>query len=531
MGAADEEEEEFGFGEVDEHAEVDENFEEAEQQEEDDGVYPGDDVEGFEEGAADELGEPESAQDAPDEPAPEGAEEDSLTMITTSRFGRHSVAQRRQLNTQEEAERFSLELVSFIEKQAELGKDVVFEDFDISQNAIPPDVLGAIFTSLNTTNLRIERLRCFGIPTMNDDAVTLVASWLATVTHEYAPYEIHLSDCAITKDGFLNLAEAIDSNDAFPPPDPRSRDKNLALYLRLENNYIDEAVMREKVDEGLFAVMMRSSPVNRETKCRLLVREDGKLQQRTGDPPAPEDAPPPKPVNDRLGKSKGKGYDTKGKGKGKGKDKGKGKGKGKGKDWDDRRDRWSSDWRGNRDGAWDTRGDSRRTQWVATWTRPAEREPPWKRSGGYDSYVRGGSVRATDWSGTRRERSRSREARRASGYTDIRPEPRKVSPRRRSEYKVESGKGKSTVSGKRAPVTARAAARAQGDDDAPDTRSAPDPRHDAKKPRTVADVAVKIEKPSRLPGLWEEHFSEEYKLPYFWHPESGESMWTRPVKP
>ena len=106
--------------------------------------------------------------------------------------------------------------------------------------------------------------------------------------------------------------------------------------------------------------------------------------------------------------------------------------------------------------------------------------------------VRRGFGLTQDWSGNRRERSRSREARRASGYTDIRPEPRKVSPRRRSEYKVESGKGKSTISGKRAPVTARAAARAQGDDDAPDTRSAPDPRHDAKKPRTVADVGALV---------------------------------------
>lgn len=32
-----------------------------------------------------------------------------------------------------------------------------------------------------------------------------------------------------------------------------------------------------------------------------------------------------------------------------------------------------------------------------------------------------------------------------------------------------------------------------------------------------------------LPSPWQQHFSEEYDLPYFWNAETGEAAWERPT--
>jgi len=49
--------------------------------------------------------------------------------------------------------------------------------------------------------------------------------------------------------------------------------------------------------------------------------------------------------------------------------------------------------------------------------------------------------------------------------------------------------------------------------------------------RTPVPKAGKVPmkpKPPLLPPGWEEHWSDEYQLPYYWHRETGESMWEAP---
>ena len=41
---------------------------------------------------------------------------------------------------------------------------------------------------------------------------TYVAAWLRAVTPETVPSELHLSDCALTTEGFERLMNAIDNN-------------------------------------------------------------------------------------------------------------------------------------------------------------------------------------------------------------------------------------------------------------------------------------------------------------------------------
>lgn len=82
------------------------------------------------------------------------------------------------------------------------------------------------------------------------------AGWLATVTPETAPWEIHLSDCAITTEGFLIMMTALEDNDAFPSDKGRSHEP-APMYLRLECNYIDETIIKEKVDENVCTEFQR----------------------------------------------------------------------------------------------------------------------------------------------------------------------------------------------------------------------------------------------------------------------------------
>lgn len=48
------------------------------------------------------------------------------------------------------------------------------------------------------------------------------------------------------------------------------------------------------------------------------------------------------------------------------------------------------------------------------------------------------------------------------------------------------------------------------------------------QPAQVVQPAQQAEKAKSLPHPWEEQFSDEYKIPYYWNPETGESMWEPP---
>lgn len=82
--------------------------------------------------------------------------------------------------------------------------------------------------------------------------------------------------------------------------------------LRIEDNYIENSVIQESIDEGTATPMKKKDKVEHSetVKCRILIRgdetEDNPYKQKEGDPPDPENAPPPKKVRDK-GKGKGKG--------------------------------------------------------------------------------------------------------------------------------------------------------------------------------------------------------------------------------
>lgn len=389
---------------------------------------------------------------------------------------------------------------------------------------------------------------------MNDDVVVLLADYLSKCTSETAPSEIHLSDCAIGVDGFNALISGIEESDAFPTKG--RNDRCLPLYLRIENNYIDEQAIQAKVAEGVLATFSKRTDEKKsyppEVKVKLLVFDEDK------------------------GKGRGKDRDER--------DKGTGKGKGKGKDKDREKERDSyRNWMGRESKEPKGKGKASRSP-IAPWaappapartTRPRERDDAWGSGGGS-----GGGARNAASTLARRPRTPPRGAVGAS-----RPAARAPSAR-------ESAKGPGRAAppasrGLRSPPPARngsyatrpaAGGRGSG---APPTRpretssrdEPPAKRREVFTPRRTADgpsvggaafnafgrsaapakgsatgaaggggkaaggKAGKAEKgkggkssgkSEKLPPAWEKHYSDEYGIHYFWNSKTGDASWDKP---
>lgn len=494
------------------------------------------------------------------------------------RDGKYCVRMRQQLRNRPLAKAFIREFGKFVDKESANDTVVRFDDFDISQNPIPVDLLEEIFTLLSNPNVHIERLRAFGLPTFNDEACKHLADWLSVVEHKVAPSEMHLSDCAITEEGFELIAEALESNEAFPPADPKRPrgDSKLPLYLRLEHNYIDVAAIEAHVESGTFLAMKKTDPIGNlyksEAKCRLLVVSKGDYQQKEGPPPAPENAPPPKKVS-----IKGKGKD-KGKGGKSGKDSGKsGRDSGKSgwdsgrtsdrrdvydrKGWDDwHRDSWNRDSWNRDDRRWDDRGSQSRNYYHEG-KGGRDREPPWSRGQQALPAPDRGSARGPPPSGRGerdRERSRERDRPASRGYGDRggsrdrdrgsgRPAPFSAFGDRSRGGPPPPRAGDRHSRGPPPPPrlrspTGRSPRRERSKDRAPSSR-APNKRSpegdrdrgrgEVKRPRESSSrgtgtISSSKGSKSAPPAPWEVHWSPEYKLNYYWNAKTGESSWTKP---
>jgi len=197
------------------------------------------------------------------------------------------------------------ELSSKLEVAASSEKGAVVSDLDISQNNVSFEQFEALFSQLGAHNARVQRFRMFGMPTLNDEVCRVLSDHLRLLNNESAPTEMHLSDCAITAEGWHHLMGVIEESELYPVSFTRGA-KPAPLYLRLENNYIDQDAIKEKIDSGVVRAYKKHQGTGMsrmansdEVKVNLVARNDGTVAQKTGEPPAPEDAPAPKPVWDK----------------------------------------------------------------------------------------------------------------------------------------------------------------------------------------------------------------------------------------
>ncbi|CAK9030062.1 unnamed protein product [Durusdinium trenchii] len=169
------------------------------------------------------------------------------------------------------------------------GGSPVIQDLDLAQNMLSLEQFENLFFSLGVASAHVVRFRLFGCPTLDDEAMRIFAEYLRT--SENAPAEMHLSDCAITTEGFQHLMSAIEETDLYPLVNANVPGEGLPLYLRLENNYIGQEAIQEKIDAGLIQTFDKQQ--GRRTghqsgpKVNLLAK-DTHFRQKQGPPPTPE---------------------------------------------------------------------------------------------------------------------------------------------------------------------------------------------------------------------------------------------------
>eukprot|EP00931_Biecheleriopsis_adriatica_P040715 TRINITY_DN23327_c0_g1_i1.p1 TRINITY_DN23327_c0_g1~~TRINITY_DN23327_c0_g1_i1.p1 ORF type:complete len:812 (-),score=158.45 TRINITY_DN23327_c0_g1_i1:73-2508(-) len=182
------------------------------------------------------------------------------------------------------------------------GKYKSIPDLDLSQNPLTTEQFRELFSALELANVHVLRFRLFGCATLNDDVMEIIGSYFSTLPADKAPAELHLSDCAITSVGFCNFMSALEGSDLYASPEPNMPSRKAPLYIRLENNFIDESIIQAYIDGNQIKPFTKrgSRLVDIEGPKVLLVVTgvNAGFQQKLGDPPPPEEAPPPKAVND-----------------------------------------------------------------------------------------------------------------------------------------------------------------------------------------------------------------------------------------
>lgn len=390
--------------------------------------------------------------------------------------------------------------------------NVRFENIDLSQNHIPLEDFETFFGVLSSCGAQVERLKLFGCPTLDDAVAELLAGWISGLRDGAVPTELHLSDCAISTDGFRALIDALESNEHVPAVD-KHVGRRVPMYCRLENNYIDEGVMQEKVDIGTIILFDKASSKGGKGKriTRNADESGAKLklvgrtfQQRAGPPPDPEDAPPPKKVEEPWrGSAKGQGEGGGAGGSGKSRRVGK-----------------------NDEAPW--RSSSNSWEWTSSWERKSE--SGWDRDRRSD---RGGNL-VQNQAGDRGETRRSGDRQHVSGEawslwsSNAGRDATDISRRNNgSSLRLGSASLAALPSSARGhPYGGGADGRLVGSYREPGGACPSAAVERSRSP--VRKPAAKTGWGS-LPEPWQKHFSDEYNLHYYWNSKTGESRWEPPT--
>lgn len=406
------------------------------------------------------------------------------------------------------------------------GKCVI-SDLDVSQNKLSTEQFETLFALLAESKVGVMRFRLFGCATINDEVMLVIANYFRTLADgaEVVPREMHLSDCAITSEGFTTFMAAIEETELYPVMAGGKHGQ--ALYLRLENNYIEEAVIQEKVDAGVIRAFKKTDPKANEAgaKIDLVVRDSGSFQQKQGTPPPPEKAPPPKQIHDRFQEEMNA------------------------RQFAPQAAQHMMGMMQNFAGAWQQGWGSQQAHKPAVQvTRPVQARPAgvaalpaaaaWNQAGGWQQQhggwqqpqqqAAGGwpQQSAAAWQQQQRpaavawqQQQQPRPAA-VAWQQQQQPRPGQMQQRPAGMAAVRPGGGFNAFGGNVAAQLGRSATATD--------RSRTPAGHGARPAAVAAPPKQAPPKAGGLPPPWEEQHSEEYGIPYYWNAETGEALWEKP---
>lgn len=217
-------------------------------------------------------GEPTAA---PGEPALEEP------LLGTGRSGHFAVMASGRLDAAWKMEHLAREIRKARGKVSAMGRPMIIEDLDISRNKLSAERLANLLLVLGA-GTQVVRVRAFGCAGLDDEAMTLLASWLGQSTTNTAPMELHLSGNGITDTGFKHLVRALAECEAYPCP-VGATGTLTPLYLRLEHNFIHHETIQAAINAGVLATMRKGEGgrYGRRCKARLLLDPSGSCSQFT----------------------------------------------------------------------------------------------------------------------------------------------------------------------------------------------------------------------------------------------------------
>lgn len=419
----------------------------------------------------------------------------------------------------------------------ENGKVATISDLDVSQNHLTLEQFEMLFITLAASNVRVQRFRMFGCPTLNDEVMIRLISnhFQESLSPETAPSEMHLSDCAITAEGFNHFMGVIEESSLYPLKPPGSHGGHpVPLYLRLENNYIEEDAIQQKIDSGLIRPFSKKvgKPMTFPEGLKVdLVHMPDKpgFQQRQGPPPAPKDAPPPRQVKDKFEEERQQAEAQRQAGVSSQVNAA-------------RAQQWGgSAWQGQAHSAQQQSWGSQQTWGQQTWPQPQQTQTWQQPQQAWQQPQQAWQQPQQAW----QQPQWAAVPMQACGGHSVPAQTRPMvavghahvaaataRPFVRPPFSGEAGNVRRAAVTAAKPVeNAQVAAQAQqvngGGKGA--SRSGGSAGSAADRSRTPAPRTSKGEPgQAPLPHPWEEHWSEDFNIPYFWNTVTGESEWERP---
>mmetsp|Transcript_88205 Transcript_88205/g.224560 ORF Transcript_88205/g.224560 Transcript_88205/m.224560 type:complete len:463 (-) Transcript_88205:79-1467(-) len=398
-----------------------------------------------------------------------------------------------------------------------------FDNIDISQvvwDSLSVSLLIDILQEKQASTKRFKAFKC----RLDDDAIRVVAGWLETLPPANMPSEVHLSHNDISQDGFSVLLEVLQAKRALLSL------AAIPIWLRVENNRVGEAFLSGLVESGVISMVPKVG--DRRPGAAVMAMPSF---QHGGAPAAA--VPPPDwpaapgamarvvafgagsgaagvPVAPVAAAQAGAA------------------GGGSGANW------WEKDgnagggggnWWEKKDVGWKPAGDAWKKEEGDSW----KKDDGWNKSGEKGAESTMLHPKTSDkWSGAEKsgDSMKAGETGKDSKNDSWNSRPQQAA----GPAKAASPGGSWATVG-----TPKAAAAAAFPGGAFQMQQVVQPhakalaatvdRSRSPAPRTQMLVPQQP-KEAPLPPGWEEQFSDEYNIPYFWNTETQESSWERPKK-